>query len=82
VWVSLERKDTREIEEKGVVPYSQAGFRKERGTMDNVYILDHVTRNELKKERGRMYALFVDCRAAFEEVDTGKMFECTRERGE
>jgi hypothetical protein len=29
-----------------------------------------------------MYALFVDYRAAFEEVDTGKMFECTRERGE
>jgi hypothetical protein len=29
-----------------------------------------------------MYALFVDYRAAFEEVDTGKIFECTRERGE
>jgi hypothetical protein len=27
-----------EIEEKGVIPDSQAGFRKERGTMDNVGI--------------------------------------------
>jgi hypothetical protein len=39
-------------------------------------------KERIKKERGRMYALFVDCRAAFEEVDTGKMFECTREREE
>jgi hypothetical protein len=42
----------REIEEKGVMPYSQAEFRKGRGTMDNVYILDHLTRNELKKKGG------------------------------
>jgi hypothetical protein len=36
--------------EKGVVPDSQAGFRKERGTMDNVYILDHLVKSELKKK--------------------------------
>jgi hypothetical protein len=42
----------REIEEKGVVPYSHAGFRKGKGTINNVYILDHVTRNELKKKGG------------------------------
>jgi hypothetical protein len=36
--------------EKGVVPDSQAGFRKERGTMSNVHILDHLVKNELKKK--------------------------------
>jgi hypothetical protein len=68
----------REIEEKGVLPNSQAEFRKESGTMDNVYILDHLTRNELRKKGGRLCALF---RAAFDKVDTKKMFKCIRERG-
>jgi hypothetical protein len=33
----------REIDEKGVLPDSQAEFRKGRGTMDNMYILDSCT---------------------------------------
>jgi hypothetical protein len=70
----------REIEEKGVVPDSQASLRKRRGTMNNVYILDHLTRDELKNKRTRMYALFVDFRAAFDKLDTEKMFEYMRER--
>jgi hypothetical protein len=40
--------------------------------MDNVYILDHLTNYELKKKRGRMYALFVDFRATFDKVDREK----------
>ncbi|KAJ3619704.1 hypothetical protein MTP99_005363 [Tenebrio molitor] len=71
----------REIEEKRVLPDSrQAGFRKGRGTVDNVYILDHLTRNELRKKGGRMCALFIDFKA-FDKVDRVKMFECMRERG-
>jgi hypothetical protein len=46
----LSERMKREIEENGVVPYNQAGFRKRRSTINNVYILDHVTRNELKKK--------------------------------
>jgi hypothetical protein len=77
----LSERMKREIEEKGVLPDRQAGFRKGRGTMDNEYILDHLTRNELWKKGGRMYALFVDFRVAFDKVDRVKMFECMRERG-
>jgi hypothetical protein len=29
--------------------------KKERGAMDNVYILDHLTKNQLNKKGGRMY---------------------------
>jgi hypothetical protein len=36
----LSERMKREIEEKGVLPDSQAGFRKGRGTVHNVYILD------------------------------------------
>jgi hypothetical protein len=63
----------REIEEKGVLPDSQAGFRKGRGTVDNVYILDHLARNELRKKGGRMNALFIDFKAAFDKVDRVKI---------
>jgi hypothetical protein len=77
----LSERMKREIEEKGVLPDSQAGFRKGRGTVDNVYILDHLARNELRKKGGRMYALFIDFKAAFDKVDRVKMFECMRERG-
>jgi hypothetical protein len=73
----------REIEEKQVIPDNQARFRKGGGTMDNVrvYILDNLTKNELKKKGGRTYALIVDFRAAFDKVDREKMFECKREGG-
>jgi hypothetical protein len=43
----------REIEEKGAAPDRQAGSRKGRDTMDNVYILDHLAKSELKKKEGR-----------------------------
>jgi hypothetical protein len=67
------KKSVKNSEEKGVLPDSQAGFRKGRGTMDKVYILDILTRNELRKKGGRMCALFVDFRAAFDKVDRVKI---------
>jgi hypothetical protein len=49
--------------------------------MDSVYIVDHLTRKELRKKGGMILcALFVDFRAAFDKVDRVKMFECMRER--
>ena len=47
-----------EIEAKGILPDSQAGFRRGRGTMDNVYILNHLIEKEIQKKSGKMYALF------------------------
>jgi hypothetical protein len=67
----------RQIEQKGVIPDSQAGFRKGKGTMDNVYILVHLIKSKLKEKRARM---FIDLRAAFDKVDREKIFECMREK--
>jgi hypothetical protein len=41
--------------EKGVVLDSQAAFRKGRGTMGNVYILDHLVKSELKKKEEKWW---------------------------
>jgi hypothetical protein len=75
----------REIEEKGVVPDNQAGFRKGSGTKDKVYALNHLTKRDLKMKEGRMCARFVDFRAAFDMVDRENLWvyerEGKRERG-
>jgi hypothetical protein len=46
----VEERLMKEMNERGVLPDGQAGFRKGRGTMDNVYILNHIIGNEIKKE--------------------------------
>jgi len=48
-----------EIERKGNLPETQAGFRKGRRTMDNVRILQ-VINKEISKKRGKMYGFFID----------------------
>jgi hypothetical protein len=55
-----------------VIPDSQAGFRKGRSTVDNVYILDHLTKNELKKKGGRI----IHC---LEPGVCGRLGNCGRE---
>lgn len=37
----LAKKLRKEVEEKGVIPQTQIGFRKEMGTMDNVYVINY-----------------------------------------
>ena len=41
----------KEIEDKEILPESQAGFRKGRSTMDNIYILQHVVEKEGKQKK-------------------------------
>ncbi|XP_063912023.1 uncharacterized protein LOC135128876 [Zophobas morio] len=55
--------------------------RRGRGAMDNVYILHHLIEKELLKEGGRVYALFVDLKAAFDTVDRECLWECMERRG-
>lgn len=77
----MEERLTKEMEERGVLPDGQAGFRKGRGTVDNIYILQYIVERELNKKGGHVYALFVDIKAAFDNVDRGKLWRCLRERG-
>jgi hypothetical protein len=56
----VEERLMKEMNERGALPDGQAGFRKGRGTMDNVYILNHIIGNEIKKRGSKIYAFFVD----------------------
>lgn len=62
---------------------SQAGFRKGRSTMDNIFILNHlVQRSKLREDRKeKVYALFVDLKAAFDKVDREILIDLLKEKG-
>lgn len=76
----IRRRLVSEIEEKGILPDGQAGFRKGRATMDNIYILNHLIQRT--KGRGhRLYTLFVDLKAAFDLVDRDTLWETMKRMG-
>jgi len=58
----------KEIEEKGIIPEWQAGFRKKKGVIDNIYTLNYIVGREIEKGRKVVVAL-VDLKAAFDSVD-------------
>lgn len=51
------------------------------GTIDNVFTLNYLINRQLEKERGRLVALFVDLRAAFNSMDRKVLVKAMRERG-
>lgn len=69
-----------EVNEKKVLPEGQAGFRKERSTMDNVFILNHIVQME-KSRKEKVYALFVDLKAAFDTVNREKLWKIMEKFG-
>lgn len=58
------------MEKKKILPESQAGFMKGRSTMDNIYILNHITQRKRNVSGNRkVYGLFIDLRVAFNRVN-------------
>lgn len=70
----------KEVEELRVLPEGQAGFRKGRSTMDNIYVLDHLI-NRAKKSKEQLYSVFVDLKAAFDTVDRSKLWGILEKMG-
>lgn len=54
-----------------MIPQNQMRFRKGMGTIDNIYVLNYVVNRQLRRKEGRMVAMFVDLKAAFDSVDKG-----------
>ncbi|XP_020285268.1 golgin subfamily A member 6-like protein 6 [Pseudomyrmex gracilis] len=79
----IREKLEKEVEEKDLLPESQAGFRKEKSTLDNIYVLNHVVQREKEKERGerKVHALFIDLKAAFDNVDRKKLWKILEKKG-
>ncbi len=60
-------------ETKRKLPENQMGFRKGRGTRDAVYVLHTLVEKQLAKKRGKLYAFYIDLKAAFDMIDREKL---------
>jgi len=70
IYTVLVERLEKEIEEKGLIPERQAGFRKGRGVIDNTYVMNYLVKRELARGR-KVVATFVDLKTAFDSVDRG-----------
>ena len=61
------------VEDQDILPDCQNGFRKQRSTIDNIYILNHAVQKCLQKKE-HLYTVFVDFKAAFDTVNRTKLF--------
>lgn len=69
------------MDEKGIVPQNQTGFRKGLCVMDNIYVLNYLVNRQLGIRKGDLAALFVDLKTAFDSVDRKVLIETMTERG-
>lgn len=69
---------SRWIEKNGKLKESQAGFRKGRGTRDQIFTLNAVINKTLKRKGGRLYVAFIDFKAAFDRVNRERMIKKIR----
>ena len=69
------------MEEKGLLPPSQTGFRRGVGCMDNVYVLNYLVNRQVTRKGRRMVVLFMDMKAAFDSVDRGVLLKAMRRKG-
>jgi len=70
-----------DMEERRLLSGSQAGFRRGRGTVDQIFALNYLVNRQLGKRGGKMTAVFVDLKAAFDTVDREEVVKAMRERG-
>ena len=76
----LNKKLVKELDEKGGWGRTQAGFRKGRGTIENIKILKHLVGRRLK-EKKKVWAFFMDLKGAFDKIDRKVLWEMMRRRG-
>ncbi|XP_011684741.1 PREDICTED: uncharacterized protein LOC105448076 [Wasmannia auropunctata] len=79
----LEEKLEVEVAIKELLPKGQAGFRAGRSTLDNIFVLLHLMQRERRKggKNEKVYMMFADLKAAFDNVDRNKLWKELRGRG-
>jgi len=58
-----------EIEGKEIVPPNQTRFRRGMGTVDNIYAINYLINKQLERKEGKLVALFVDLKEAFDSTE-------------
>lgn len=69
IYAKILRKRLEEtMDRKNLLPENQGGFRKGRSIIANIFILNHLVRREGTRTDKKIYSIFVDLRAAFDNV--------------
>ncbi|XP_015112551.1 uncharacterized protein LOC107038148 [Diachasma alloeum] len=63
------------IEDNDALKESQGEFRRRRGTREQVFILNSLIGNRIKRPGGKLYVAFLDLKAAFDTVDRDLLME-------
>jgi len=73
----------KEVEERKLVPDSQAGFRSGRSTIDNIWMLNHLLQRKkrIREKNEEIYILFADMKAAFDNIDREIFWKDMTEKG-
>lgn len=58
-------------EQAGIFPESQAGFRRDRGCEDDVFVLQAKVTAALSRPKGKLFVAFVDLKRAFDSINHG-----------
>ncbi len=77
----LNKRLTSWCEENDVIIESQAGFRRNYSTVDNIFNLQAVIQKYLCKKRGRMYVFFIDFFKAFDSCVHDNLWRCLIRKG-
>lgn len=64
----LRRKLTKEREEKKVLDRTQFGFKKGKGTMEDIYVLTEIIEENIRKERGKMFVCFANLKGTVDKL--------------
>lgn len=75
----LRKKVEKEVTEIKLLLESQGGFRRETETIDNIFVLIHLVQQKKGEERKNI-RLFVDLKAAFDNIDEDKLGEVLEEK--
>ena len=68
-------------ESNNVIDESQAGFRKQYSTINNIFSLQALIQKYLCRTRGRFYCIFVDFRRAFDSIPHNKIWDSLQRNG-
>ena len=62
------------LNDSEILSQAQAGFRKEYCTIDNCFVIHTAISKALRSPRGKLYAAFIDLKAAFDNIDRNILF--------
>ena len=65
---------TKWSENNNVIDESQAGFRKNHSTIDNIFVLQALIQKYISKPRGRFFCIFFDFQKAFDSIQHDKLW--------